>query len=190
MLMVLTRDEALNLLRTYLRDEKMVKHCIAVEAVMRALARRLGKDEELWSLIGLLHDVDYDVTNRDLRSHGIKAMEILSNHLPPELLKVIACHNEETGIEPETEEGKEMCIALRAADQVSGLIVATALVMPSKKIAEIKLSTLKRKYKSKDFARGVKRERIAAIEKLGIPLDEFLAIALEAMRNIADQLGL
>ena len=186
----MSRGEALELLRKYLRDAKMVKHCIAVEAVMRALARRLGRDEELWGLVGLLHDIDYDVTNRDLRSHGLKAMEILSNYLPPELLKVIACHNEETGVEPETEEGRGMCIALRAADQVSGLIVATALVMPSKKIEEIKLSTLKRKFKSKDFARGVRRERIAAIEKLGISLDEFLAIALEAMKSIADQLGL
>ena len=187
---MMDRARALEMLRTYLRDDKMVKHCIAVEAIMRALARRLGRDEEKWGIVGLLHDIDYDVTGRDLRVHGLKAMEILKGELPEELLRVIACHNENTGIEPETEEGKEMCIALRAADQMSGLIVATALVMPSKKIAEIKLSTLRRKFKSKDFARGVRRDRILGIEKLGIPLDEFMQLSLEAMKGVAEELGL
>ncbi len=187
---MITRSEALDLLKRYLRDEKMVKHCIAVEAIMRALAKRLGRDEELWGLVGLLHDIDYDVTNRDLSRHGLEATNILRGLLPEEALKAIACHNENTGVEPETEEGKTMCIALRAADHMSGLIVATALVMPNKKIEEIKLSTLKRKFKSKDFARGVKRERILGIEKLGIPLDEFMQLALEAMKGIARELGL
>ncbi len=187
---MIDRSRAIELLRKYLRDDKIVKHCIAVEAIMRALARRLGRDEDKWGIVGLLHDIDYDVTNRDLSSHGLKAMEILRNELPEELLRVIACHNESTGIEPETEEGKEMCIALRAADQMSGLIVATALVMPSRKISEIKLSTLRRKFKSKDFARGVKRDRILGIEKLGIPLEEFMQLSLEAMRGVAEELGL
>ncbi len=187
---MLSRDQALELLKQYLKDDRMVKHCIAVEAVMKALARRLGKDEEIWGLVGLLHDIDYDVTNRDLKLHGLKAREILKGVLPDELLDVIACHNENTGVEPSSEEGKVMCIALRAADQVSGLIVATALVMPNKKIAEIKLSTLKRKFKAKDFARGVRRDRILGIEKLGIGLDEFLQLALEAMKGVANELGL
>jgi len=187
---LLSREEALKLLREYLRDDKMVKHCIAVEAIMRALAKRLGGDEEVWGLVGLLHDIDYDVTGRDLKTHGLKAMEILRGALPEELLRVIACHNENTGIEPETEEGRKMCIALRAADQISGLIVATALVMPHKRIEEIKLSTLKRKFKSKDFARGVRRDRIAGIEELGIGLDEFMQLALDAMKSVAPELGL
>ena len=180
----------LELLKKYVKDEKLIKHCLATAAVMRGIARELGEDEDLWWRIGVLHDIDYDVTGRDLRVHGLKAMEILKGELPEELLRVIACHNENTGIEPETEEGKEMCIALRAADQMSGLIVATALVMPSKKIAEIKLSTLRRKFKSKDFARGVRRDRILGIEKLGIPLDEFMQLSLEAMKGVAEELGL
>lgn len=187
---MIEREKALQLLREHLKDDKMVKHCIAVEAIMRALARRLGEDEETWGIIGLLHDIDYDEVGRDLKLHGLRAMEILREHLPEELLRVIACHNENTGIEPESEEGKRMCIALRAADQISGLIVATALVMPSRKIEEIKLSTLRRKFKSKDFARGVRRDRIVAIESLGLSLDEFMQLALDAMKRVAHELGL
>lgn len=187
---MLTREEALTLLRQYLHDDKMVKHCIAVEAVMRKLAERLGENQELWGLIGLLHDIDYDVVDRDLRQHGLKALEILRDKLPQVALEAIAAHNENNGFEPSTEEAKKIAIALRAADHVAGLIVATALVMPHKKINEIKLSTLKRKFRSKDFARGVSRERILGIEMLGITLEEFLQLALEAMNSISTELGL
>ncbi len=184
------RSTALELLKKYLRDEKMVKHCIAVEAIMRALARRFGEDEELWGLAGLLHDIDYDLVNRDPKQHGLKAMEILKGLLPDFVVEAIAAHNENNGFRPTDPRAEKLVIALRAADHASGLIVATALVMPNKKIEEIKLSTLKRKFKSKDFARGIDRERIRGIEKLGLSLDEFLQLALDAMKNVAHELGL
>lgn len=91
---MLSRDEALNLLRRYLKDDRMVKHCIAVEAIMKTLARRLGEDEELWSLAGLLHDIDHDYVGRDMSRHGLEALKILKGLLPQYLLEAIATHNE------------------------------------------------------------------------------------------------
>lgn len=188
---VIERGEALALLRSYLRDEKMVKHCVAVEAIMRLLAKRLGEDENLWSLVGLLHDIDYDHVGRDMSRHGIEAINILrGSGLPQEALDAIAGHNEHNGYKVENEKAKKILHALRAADHASGLIVATALVMPSKRLSEVKLDTLIRKFKAKDFARGVDRERIREVEHLGIGLEEFLALSLEALKGVADQLGL
>jgi len=183
------RDEALNLLRKYLNDEKMIKHCLAVEAIMRALARRLGEDEELWGLTGLLHDIDYDIVNRDVKVHGLKALEILKGLLPDEALDAIAAHNELNGYEPKKLNNK-LIHALRAADHLSGLIIATALVMPNKKLSEVKVESLKRKFKSKDFARRVRRDKIKEIETVGLSLDEFFSIGLEALKNVAKELGL
>ncbi|MEM1642283.1 MAG: HDIG domain-containing protein [Desulfurococcaceae archaeon] len=188
---MITRGEALSILRMYLRDEKIVKHCIAVEAIMRAVAGRLGEDEELWGLIGLLHDVDYDYVNRDGSKHGLGALEILSNTgLPREALEAIAGHNEHNGFKVENEKAQRILHALRAADHASGLIIATALVMPNKKLSEVKLETLLRKFKAKDFARGVDRSRIKEIEHLGIGLEEFLSLSLQALQEIASELGL
>lgn len=187
---MISRDEAFNLLKSYLKDEKMVKHCLAVEAIMRAVARRLGEDEELWGLIGLLHDIDYDIVNRDPRQHGLKAIEILRDKLPEVAVQAIAAHNEHNGFEPTISEAERISHALRASDHLSGLIIATALVMPHKKLSEVKLSSLKKKFKSKDFARKIDRSRIREIEKLGLGLEEFMEIGLKALQGIADQLGL
>ncbi len=188
---LMTREEALNLLKQYLKDERMVKHCLAVEAIMRALARRLGEDEELWGLVGLLHDIDYEVVGKDLSKHGlVGANEVLKGKLPQHALEAIAGHNELTGVKPSTPEAEKLLHALRAADHMSGLIIATALVMPSKKLAEVKPKSVKKKFKSKDFARGVSRDRIREIEKLGIDLNEFITLSLQALKNIADSLGL
>ena len=183
------RDEALNLLRKYLKDEKMVKHCLAVEAIMRALAKKLGEDEDLWGLTGLLHDIDYDVVNRDINVHGLKALEILKDLLPGEALDAIAAHNELNGYKPKKLNSR-LIHALRAADHLSGLIIATALVMPSKKLNEVRVESLKRKFKSKDFARRVRRDKIREIESVGLSLDEFFSIGLEALKGIAQELGL
>lgn len=184
------REEALKLLKSYLRDEKMVKHCVAVEAIMRAVAERLGEDAELWGLIGLLHDVDYDLVNREPERHGLEAMRILRGRLPPEAVEAIAAHNEHNGYRPESSEAERIAHALRAADHVSGLIVATALVMPNKRLAEVRPKSLRRKFRQKDFARGIDRERIRECELLGIGLDEFLQLALDAMKAKAEELGL
>ncbi|MEL9940625.1 MAG: HDIG domain-containing protein [Ignisphaera sp.] len=187
---MISREEALNLLRRYLRDEKMVKHCIAVEAIMRSLAKRLGEDEELWGLTGLLHDIDYDYVNRDMGRHGLEALNILKGLLPDDALQAIAGHNEHNGFAVTGDRAKRLLHGLRASDHASGLIIATALVMPNKKISEIRLETLMRKFRSKDFARGVDRNRIMEIEQLGLKLEEFLSLALESLKNISAELGL
>ena len=187
---MISRVEALQLLYKYLKNDKMRKHCLAVEAIMRHLARRLGRDEATWGLVGLLHDLDYDLVGKDMKLHGAKAAELLKDALPGELLDVIAGHNEYTGISPASEEGRVMVKALQAADQASGLIVATALVMPNKKLSEVRVESLLKKLKSKDFARGVDRSKITGIKELGVPLQEFLRLSLEAMQEISSQLGL
>ena len=184
--MTMSREEALNLLREYVRNDKLLKHMLAVEAIMRALAVRLGEDPELWGLAGLLHDLDYEITQSDPAKHGIVAAEILKDKLPDHVLRAIMAHNTQTGVKDDS----KLAIALRAADAVSGLIVATALVMPNKKLREVKLDTLIRKFKQKDFARGVKREQILECEKLGLKLEEFLELSLRALQETAEQLGL
>ncbi len=187
---MISREEALELLKKHLKSDRMIKHCLAVEAIMKALARRLGEDEQLWSLVGLLHDIDYEIVGRDPSRHGLEALKILEGKLPRHALEAIAAHNERNGFKPTLKEAEKLVAALRAADHLSGLIVATALVMPNKKLAEVKLSTLKKKFKAKDFARGVDRDRIREVEKLGLTLEEFMELGLKALQEIADQLGL
>lgn len=187
---LISREQALELVKRYLEDDRMVKHCLAVEAIMRGIARILGEDEVLWGLVGLLHDIDYDYVGRDLERHGLEAMNILNGLLPDIALEAIAAHNENNGYRVSNTLSEKIVHALRASDHVSGLIVATALVMPSKKLADIRLNTLVRKFKSKDFARGVDRDRIREIELLGIDMERFMEIALESMKVIADELGL
>jgi putative nucleotidyltransferase with HDIG domain len=187
---LISRSEALDLLKKYVRDEKIIKHCLAVEAIMRGVAERLGEDAELWGLIGLLHDIDYDYVDRDMKRHGLEALNILRGLLPSSALQAIAGHNENNGFVVTEESAIRVLSALRASDHASGLIVATALVMPSKKLEEVELDSLIRKFKSKDFARGVSRDRIREIEKLGVKLEEFLEIALSSMKKISRDLGL
>lgn len=177
---MISRDEALRLVRENVRNEKLVKHMLAVEALMRALARRLGEDEELWGLTGLLHDLDYEKTKEDFSRHGLVSAEMLKGLLPPEALNAIRAHNELTGFKCESRLAK----ALKACDQLSGLIIATALVMPGKRISEVKVRSLKRKFKQKDFARGVRRDLIRLVEDLGVGLDEFFEIGLSALKEI------
>lgn len=184
--MLISREEALELIRRHVGSDKLVKHMLAVEAIMRALARRLGGDEELWGLTGLLHDLDYEIVGKDMSKHGLVSAEMLKDILPEEALNAIRAHNEHTGFKDDTPLAK----ALRAADQVSGLIIATALVMPNKKLAEVKVKSLLKKFKQKDFARNVKREKILLCRDLGLELEEFLEIALKALQGISDNLGL
>ena len=183
---MLTREEALTMLRHSLKNEKLLKHSLAVEAIMRRLAERLGEDANLWSLVGLLHDLDYEETAQSFHLHGIKTAERLKGLLPEEALEAIRGHNELTGAPCQS----KLCYALRASDQASGLIIATALVMPGKRLAEVKVSSLKKKFKQRDFARGVRRENLSLCEKLGLTLEEFLGLSLEALQAISGELGL
>ena len=184
---MLGREDALKLLRENVRNEKMILHMIAVGAIMRELARYLGEDEDLWELVGLLHDIDYERTKDDPSRHGLVAEEILGSLVSDDVLRAIKSHNyENTGVEPRTRMEK----ALIASDAVSGLIIACALVMPSKKLEEVKVKTVKKKFKQKDFARNVSRERILFCEQIGIPREKFFELALIALKGVSDELGL
>jgi putative nucleotidyltransferase with HDIG domain len=183
---MLSREEAMNLLSQNLKNDKLIKHCMAVASIMQALAKELNQDEELWYLTGLLHDIDYEATKTNMQEHGIRAAEILANKLPEQAIVAIKAHNEATGYSDES----LLATALKASDAVSGLVIATALVMPDKKLASVKLESLMRKFKQKDFARNVSREAILLCEKLGLSLERFLEISLNALKEISEELGL
>jgi putative nucleotidyltransferase with HDIG domain len=183
---MLTRDEALSLVRQHVKKENTVKHMIAVGAVMREAALRLGEDERKWELVGILHDIDFEECT-GMQDHTLKAREILSGKVDPGVVEAIMAHNyEHTGVAADTVLKK----GLVACDAVSGLVLACALVMPSKKLADVQPKSVIKKFGSKDFAKGVSRERIAMCEQIGIPRDEFLEIALQGMQKVAPELGL
>jgi len=184
---MIAREDAYNLVKKYIRKENLIKHSLAVEAIMRAIARKLGRDENLWGLTGLLHDIDYDYTYDDPSEHGIVACQMLEGLLPEDGLNAIKAHNYQyTSHTPIRTIEKAMV----AADAVSGLIIATALVMPSKKLADVKLETLLKKFDDKSFARGSDRRKISICYDFGLTLREFLDLSLKALQEIADDLGL
>lgn len=174
---MLERNAALSLLREFDPEPHMLQHAEASEAVMRALARHFGEDEELWGLTGLLHDVDYPVTKGAPEQHGLKAVGILEGKLPAEAITAISAHNSEcTGLEPKT----RLDFALRAAETITGLVTAAALMRPTG-MEGMQVKSLKKKMKDKAFAAAVNRDRIRECERIDLPLDEFLGIAIQAM---------
>jgi uncharacterized protein len=180
------RAEALELVRQHVKKENNVKHMIAVGAVMRQIAIRLGQDDARWELVGILHDIDFEVCT-GAEDHCLRAQEMLKGKVDEEVIECILAHNSEhTKVPVDT----PMKRALVAADASSGLVIASALVMPSKKLSDVKPESLVKKFGSKDFAKGVSRERIIQCEHIGIPRDEFLAISLDGMRKVAVELGL
>lgn len=186
--LTMTRDEAFELLRQHLSNENLLKHCLASEAIMRAMARRLGEDEDLWGLAGLLHDLDFEETQDSPTRHGLITAEVLeSRGLPAELVSAVKEHNAEAlGLERSSTFG----IALACSETVSGIIVAVALVQPDKKLATVKASSVIKRMKKKDFARAVNRDIIVECERVGVPLDEFIALSVSAMQGISESLGL
>ena len=182
------REKALERLHEYVKNEKTIIHSLASEAVLRALARRLGEDEERWGLTGLLHDIDVEVTNADPKVHALKAEELLEDLEPDEeMIDAIRMHNDHaTGIPRST----KFQHALAAGETITGLIYATTLVYPDKKIDSVKYKSVSKRMKEKAFAAGVKRDHIMECEKIGIPLDEFIQISVDAMRGISDEIGL
>jgi putative nucleotidyltransferase with HDIG domain len=181
------RQEAYDLVKANVESLNILRHMLAVESIMRALAEHLGEDVELWGLAGLVHDIDYEKTTDNFEKHGVLAQEILKGKVPEETLQAIKAHNYEfTGVEPATRLEK----GLMAADAVSGLIIACALVMPSKKAEDVKVKTVKKKFKDKDFARGADRQRIALCEELGLPMEDFFEIALKGVRAVSKDLGI
>ena len=183
-----TREQALDFLKQKLKTPNLVKHCLASEAIMRALARRLGEDEELWGLLGLLHDVDLDEVGADPKRHGLVAADWLREMgFPEEALQALKAHNgDELGVECKA----RLDYALSAAETLTGMIVAMALVLPSKKLADVKPKSIVKRMDEKRFAAGVRRDRIMLCERLGLPLQDFVALGVSAMQEISDQLGL
>jgi putative nucleotidyltransferase with HDIG domain len=183
----ITRERALDLVRKNIDNENLVKHCLASEAVMRALAIRLGADAELWGLAGLLHDLDAE-RQTDLANHTHETEEILCQEgADEELIRAVKLHNELAHDEKRSE---PFHYALAAGETITGLITATALVYPDKKLSSVKPKSVRKRIKEKSFAAGANREIILECEKLGIPIDEFCALCLEAMQGISDELGL
>ena len=184
----MTRNDALLLLGKYIRNEKMIFHCLASEAVMRGLARRLGQDEEKWGLAGLLHDLDVEVTNAEPAVHGTQTEVLLRDYdVDPEILDAIRMHNEcSSGKERST----QFQHALAAGETITGLIFATTYVYPDRKLSSVKAKSVVKRMKEKIFAASVKRENIMECEKIGIPIDQFAALAIESMLPVADEIGL
>ncbi len=182
------RDEAISLIKEKLQDNNLVNHSIAVGAIMKGVAKFLGEDEERWELCGILHDIDYSETKDDPNKHSLIGGDYLKTlGFDDEFVTAVKSHNERHNIPRDSLLSK----ALFAADPLSGLIVATALVMPDKKLESVKTSSVMKKFKTKEFARGADREQIKTCEsELNIPLEKFIEISLESMKEIASEIGL
>lgn len=179
------RAEALSLMEKHLQSESLRRHSLASEAVMRALALKLGKsceESERWGILGLLHDLDYAETESSPDLHGLKTAEYLAeSDLTAAELEAIKRHNAEMlGLKRET----ELDLALTCGEVVTGLIAASALVQPDKKIASVKPSSAVKKMKDKTFARSVNRDHIRLCEQLGLPLADFMDMAVAAMAEM------
>jgi putative nucleotidyltransferase with HDIG domain len=183
----MNREDVFNSVRANVENENLIKHMLATEAIMRALARRFGEDEEEWGLTGLLHDIDVELTQGDMNSHSKLGSDLVRElGASAAMAHAILCHNERHGVVCETKLDK----SLFCADPLTGLIIASALVRPDKKLAGLEAGSVKKKFKEKGFAAGANREQIALCSEIGLELDEFIALGLEAMKEIAADLGL
>jgi putative nucleotidyltransferase with HDIG domain len=184
----MNRDRALELLHQHVTNQNLIKHMLASEAIIRALAKKLEKNEDEWGLIGLLHDLDFEQTKNDPAKHGLVTAELLAKEgFTEEQLNAIKSHNtEHTGVQRKT----NFDFALTCAEQLTGLIVACALVQPDKKLAAVTVESIMKKFKQKTFAAGCSREDIQLCKKLDIPLEQFVELGLKAMREISNELGL
>jgi putative nucleotidyltransferase with HDIG domain len=182
-----TRPEAYSLLSEHTDNPNLVKHMLAVEGILRAYARKQGEDEDLWGLTGLLHDFDYE-KHPTPEEHPMFGIGILTEiGYPEEMLHAIKAHAPYLGVPRESPLDK----ALFAFDELSGFIVAVALMRPSKSLDDLKVSSVKKKMKQAGFARAVSREDIqTGADELGVPLEDHIAFAIDAMREISDELGL
>jgi len=185
----ITRDGLMSLIKKHVTSGNLLKHCLATEAVISKVAERLGEDASLWGLVGLAHDIDFDETKDEPSRHTLMGAEILRPHgVDEECIKAIISHNEETpGWKPRTSKLEH---ALAASEAITGLVVATALVMPDKKLSSVKPKSVKKRMKMTAFARNVDRNAIRECEMIGIPLEEFCTLAVEAMQGISEELGL
>jgi len=182
-----TREEALALLRQYNKNESLIKHALAVEGVMRYIARKRGEDEEKWGVVGLIHDLDYE---QFPDQHCKKTEEILKeNNWPEEYIRAVVSHG--WGICSEVKPESDMEKVLYAIDELTGLVVTSALVRPSKSVMDMKAKSVKKKWKQKQFAAGVDRSIIEkGAEMLGVELSELITDTIMGMREVAEEIGL
>ncbi|RMF61779.1 MAG: HDIG domain-containing protein [Calditrichaeota bacterium] len=185
--MDITREQAYELLTEFTSKPALINHALSVEAAMRAYARKFGEDEEIWGIVGLLHDFDYE-KYPSLEDHPFRGAEILRERgFPEEWIEAILGHAEHTGVPRRT----LMAKTLYAVDELCGFITAVAYVRPNRKLEEVKVKSVKKKLKDKSFAAQVSREDIRkGAEELGVDFDEHIETVITAMQGIADQLGL
>ena len=181
------RQQALEIVRTYVKNEALVRHMLSVEAVMRAYAETFDEDVELWGLAGLLHDFDWEI-HPTVEEHPMAGLPILEEAgVPESVLNAIAGHADHTGVPRESLLAK----ALFACDEITGLITAVALVRPSRSLYDLKASSVRKKWKDKSFAAGADRDMIAqGAQEFGVDLWQHVDFAIDAMRRIAKDLGL
>lgn len=182
------REDALALVQQHIKNQNLINHSLAAEAVLRAMAERLGEDVDKWGLAGLLHDLDVEL-EPDLATHTTKTVAILQEKgVAAEIVEAIKLHNLEA--HPGEERSTTFQHALAAGETITGLVIAAALVRPDKQLGSVKAKSIRKRYKEKAFARGANREIIAECEQCGIPLADFCELSLVAMQGISDQLGL
>lgn len=184
----ITREDAVALMEQRLDAESMRKHCLASEIIMRELAPRFGADPEMWGLTGLLHDIDYNETKDKMDQHALLTAKILLElGVDTQIIEAIKSHNADnlglTRSEP-------IHFALTAAETITGMLVAAALVNPDKKLSSLSVKSVKKRMKAKEFARSVNRDHIRLCEQIGIPMEQFIEVSLAAMCKISDELGL
>ena len=181
----MTREKALELVKSKVKTKNLIKHMLAVESIMRKLATHLGEDPELWGLTGLLHDLDYDQTVDDSQRHSLLTAEWLKDYdVDDRIIYAIKSHPKK--VEPKS----KMDWSLFATDPLSGLIVAAALMHPTKKLKNVTVEFVLNRFKEKRFAAGASRDDIKACEEIGLPLEKFVELALEGMKEIDKELGL
>ncbi len=183
----ISREKALELVRRH-RNDNLFKHCLASEAVLRAMAARLGEDVEKWGLAGLLHDLDSE-SHPDLAVHTRETVRILTEQgVNFGIIEAVRLHN------PTAHPGETRTTvfqhALAAGETITGLVTATALVQPDRKLASVKAKSVRKRMKEKAFARGASRETIMECEMIGIPIAEFCELSVAAMQGVADSLGM
>lgn len=185
---MITREDAIDLINQHVTTENIKKHLYATEALMRALARKFSEDEDRWGISGLLHDIDWDITKPDVHRHGPMGYEMLQNEdIDEEMRTAIKKHNYMLEFEPETLLEK----ALYVTESMTGFIVAVTLMQPTKKLADVGIASILKKWKDKKFAGGVNRDIVEKCQPmLGMSLEEVATTCLQAMQEIHEEMGL
>jgi len=181
------REKAYQLIKENIDQNNLVKHCLAVEAVMKRLAEHFDKDQKKWALVGLLHDIDYEQTADDPEKHSIIGAKMLKDlGLDEDIVYAVKVHNHEHGLERKTLMDK----ALYSSDPLTGLIVASALIHPDKSLQALDTEFVMNRYSESSFAKGADRDVIASCKDMGLSLEEFVGLSLEGMKSISAELGL